>query len=224
MAISTSGIKLFCTKMVSPLMLINMAKARNMKLVLCLFEQLSGLKINFHKSELFYFGRVKEEQENYRQLFGCEIGSLLFSYLGIPIHHRKLTNKEWKCIEDRFEKNLSCWKGKLISYEGRLILVNSVLTSMPMFMLSFFEIPVGYAKDWNFIDHGSFGKVMRIKQNTGWLSGKYCVGQKTKGVWRLKIWRWRIRAYLANGYIGYPLRRRGCGYSYCLTNICTTKL
>ena len=41
----------------------DLAKARNMKLVLCLFEQLSGLKINFNKSELFCFGRAKEEQE-----------------------------------------------------------------------------------------------------------------------------------------------------------------
>ena len=39
----------------------DLAKARNMKLVLCLFEQLSGLKINFHKSELFCFGRANEE-------------------------------------------------------------------------------------------------------------------------------------------------------------------
>ena len=71
-----------------------------MKLVLCLFEQLSGLKINFNKSELFCFGRAKEEQDDYRNLFGCEMGSLPFSYLGIPIHHRRLTNKEWKCILD----------------------------------------------------------------------------------------------------------------------------
>ena len=42
----------------------DLAKARNMKLVLCLFEQLSGLKINFHKSELFCFGRAIEEQDN----------------------------------------------------------------------------------------------------------------------------------------------------------------
>ena len=90
----------------------DLAKARNMKLVLCLFEQLTGLKINFHKSELFCFGRAKDEQESYRQLFGCELGNLPFSYLGIPIHHRRLTNREWKCIEDRFEKKLSCWKGK----------------------------------------------------------------------------------------------------------------
>jgi hypothetical protein len=31
-----------------------------MKLVLCIFEQLSGLKINFHKSEIYCFGKAKE--------------------------------------------------------------------------------------------------------------------------------------------------------------------
>ena len=31
------------------------AQAVNMKLILCLFEQLSDLKINFHKSEIFLF-------------------------------------------------------------------------------------------------------------------------------------------------------------------------
>ena len=128
----------------------DIAKARNMKLVLCLFEQLSRLKINFNKSELFCFGRAKEGQDDYRQLFGCEMGSLPFSYLGIPIHHRRLTNKEWKTIEDKFEKKLSCWKGKLMSYGGRLVLINSVLTSLSMFLLSFFEVPVGVRKRLNF--------------------------------------------------------------------------
>lgn len=71
-----------------------------MKLVFCLFEQLSGLKINSSKSELFCFERAKEEQENYRQLFGCGLGSLPFKYQGIPIHLRKLNNKECNCIED----------------------------------------------------------------------------------------------------------------------------
>lgn len=56
----------------------DMDKAINMKLILCLFEQLSGLKINFHKSELFWFGNAKMEQHQYKQLFGCEVGSLPF--------------------------------------------------------------------------------------------------------------------------------------------------
>jgi hypothetical protein len=53
-------------------------KALNMKLILCIFEQLSGLKINFHKSEFFCFDRAKEIQDEYKVLFGCEIGSLPF--------------------------------------------------------------------------------------------------------------------------------------------------
>jgi hypothetical protein len=95
-------------------------KVLNMKLILCIFEQFSGLKINFHKSELFCFGRAKEIQDEYKVLFGCEIGSLPFRYLGIPIHFRRLKNGEWKLIEDRFEKRLCSWIGKLLSYGDRL--------------------------------------------------------------------------------------------------------
>ena len=35
-------------------------KARNLKLILCAFENISGLKINFHKSEIFCYGKAKE--------------------------------------------------------------------------------------------------------------------------------------------------------------------
>ena len=142
----------------------DLAKARNMKLVLCLFGHLSGLKINFHKSELFYFGRTKDEQEAYKQLFGCELGSLPFTSLGIPIHHRKLSNKEWKCIENRFGKKLNYWKGKLMSYGGRLILINSALTSMPMILLSFFEVPIGVWKRLDFYRSRFFWQSDELKR------------------------------------------------------------
>jgi hypothetical protein len=34
--------------------------AKNLKLLLCAFEQLSNPKINFHKSEIFCFGKPKK--------------------------------------------------------------------------------------------------------------------------------------------------------------------
>jgi hypothetical protein len=37
----------------------DLEQAANMKLLLCTFEKLSGLKINFHISELFCFGEAK---------------------------------------------------------------------------------------------------------------------------------------------------------------------
>jgi hypothetical protein len=59
------------------------------------------------------------------------------------MHHRQLLNAEWSKVEERVQKKLSCWKAKHLSYGGRLILLNSVLSSLPMFMMSFFEIPKG---------------------------------------------------------------------------------
>jgi hypothetical protein len=112
-------------------------KAVNMKLLLSTFEQLSNLKINFHKSEVYCFGKAKDHKEFYSQLFGCSIGEFPFHYLGLPMHFRKLYKKDWKNIEERIEKRLSGWKGKMLIAGGRLVLINSVLSSLPMFMMSF---------------------------------------------------------------------------------------
>jgi hypothetical protein len=175
----------------------NIEQAINLKLVLCVFEQLSGLKINFHKSELFCYGEAKEYQDQYAELFGCGMGKYPFKYLGILMHHKKLLNVDWKSVEKKFEKRLSCWKGKMLSYGGRLILVNSVLSSLTLFMLSFYEIPKGILHKldfyrsrlfwqgdnhkkkyrltkWNIIcrpkDQGGLGILDLGKQNTSLLS------------------------------------------------------
>jgi hypothetical protein len=41
-------------------------------------------------------------------------------------------------IEERVERKLSSLKWKYLSVGGRLVLTNSVLSSLPMFMASFF--------------------------------------------------------------------------------------
>ena len=55
-------------------------KAKNLQLILSTFEQLSGLKINFHKSELFCFGEAKDEANLYADLFAADLVSF---HLGI---------------------------------------------------------------------------------------------------------------------------------------------
>ena len=121
-------------------------KAINMKFLLCVFEQLSGLKINYHKSEIYCFGKAKDAEMEYSHLFRCRMGEFPFRYLGIPMHFQKLSNRDWKIIEERFEKKLAGWKGKLLSVGGRLVLINLVLSSLPMFMMSFFQVPKGVLK------------------------------------------------------------------------------
>nr|CAE01890.2 OSJNBa0035O13.13 [Oryza sativa Japonica Group] len=53
-------------------------EVKNLKLNLSVFEKLSGLKINFHRSELFCFGQAKEYYDQYSNIFGYQLGSRLF--------------------------------------------------------------------------------------------------------------------------------------------------
>jgi hypothetical protein len=83
---------------------------RNLRLILSAFEQLSGLKINFYKSELFCFGEARDEATLYAELFGCGGGKFHISYSGIPNYYQSLSNAKWNHLEERLQKILSSWK------------------------------------------------------------------------------------------------------------------
>jgi hypothetical protein len=83
---------------------------------------------------------------SYGEIFGCKEGTLPFRYLGIPMNTHRIRNQDWQLVETRFQKKLASWKSKLLSAGGRLVLINAVLSSLPMFMMSFFRIPKGVLK------------------------------------------------------------------------------
>jgi hypothetical protein len=70
----------------------NLDNGKNLMLLLFAFEQLSGLKFNFRKCESFCFGDARNYENIYSQLFGCQVGTYPFKYLGIPMHYKKLNN------------------------------------------------------------------------------------------------------------------------------------
>ncbi|WVZ63267.1 hypothetical protein U9M48_012909 [Paspalum notatum var. saurae] len=110
----------------------DLEQARNMKLLLCAFEQVLGLKINFHKSEIVCFGAVPQNLTKYMQLFGCNSGDLPMRYLGVPIHYRRLSNTDWRKVEECFEKRPVA--GKASNFQ----LVGGVLKKLDYFQSRFF--------------------------------------------------------------------------------------
>ena len=56
---------------------------RNMKFILYCFEWMSGLKINYHKSEVVVFG-VEERQQEIANMLNCKLGEFPLNYLGFP--------------------------------------------------------------------------------------------------------------------------------------------
>jgi hypothetical protein len=115
--------------------------ARNLKFILCLFEHMSGLKINFHKSEFFCLGEAKDIKDLYADIFTCPIGNLPMKYLGVPIDNKKINKSLWCPMMEKIEKRLAGWQGRFLSLGGRLTLLNSCLSNVPLYMLSIYPAP-----------------------------------------------------------------------------------
>ncbi|RVW30599.1 LINE-1 reverse transcriptase-like [Vitis vinifera] len=69
------------------------------------FEAASGMRINLEKSELIPVGRV-ENMDDLAWEFGCKVGSLPSTYLGMPLGASFKSTSVWDGVEDRFRKRL----------------------------------------------------------------------------------------------------------------------
>ncbi|XP_071729280.1 uncharacterized mitochondrial protein AtMg01250-like [Rutidosis leptorrhynchoides] len=58
---------------------------RSLLTLLKCFELTSGLKVNYNKSNLFGIGVDVHEIEDMARMFGCKVGTLPFTYLGLSI-------------------------------------------------------------------------------------------------------------------------------------------
>ena len=103
------------------------------------FEAMSGLKVNLDKSEIIVVGRVENVEEVALE-FGCKV-SKLPSYLGLPLGARFKEVATWDGVEERLRKRLSLWKRQYIYKGGRMTLIWSTLSSMPIYCMSLFQMP-----------------------------------------------------------------------------------
>ncbi|RVW49119.1 putative ribonuclease H protein [Vitis vinifera] len=104
------------------------------------FEAMSGLKVNLDKSEIIAVGRVENVEEVALE-FGCKVSRLPSTYLGLPLGARFKEVATWDGVEERLRKRLSIWKRQYISKGGRMTLIRSTLSSMPIYCMSLFQMP-----------------------------------------------------------------------------------
>jgi hypothetical protein len=104
---------------------------------------MSGLKINYHKSEVIVTGQSVEIQHRVDDMLNCKLGAFPFVYLGLPISERKLTLDQWLFLVRRLGLKVETWLGRFLSSGGRLILSNSCLASLPMFLMGLFLLQDG---------------------------------------------------------------------------------
>ncbi|XP_039140432.1 uncharacterized protein LOC120277641 [Dioscorea cayenensis subsp. rotundata] len=114
---------------------------RIIKLILYVFERLSGLAVNSKKTCLYISQKNLEPQAFLANTLHCWVGVLPLTYLGIPISGGRPRKQDWDILINKVRSRLEIWKSKFLSLGGRLTLLNSVLTVIPTYWMSLFKLP-----------------------------------------------------------------------------------
>ena len=114
-------------------------QVRNVKATILCFKAVSGLKVNFFKSELIRIRAEKSVLLKYADILGCKVGDLPAQYLGLPLSLGRVNKTMWKPVVERVERKLSTWKANYLSIAGRVTLIKSVFSNLPVYYFSPFK-------------------------------------------------------------------------------------
>uniref|UniRef100_A0A8I6X1C4 Reverse transcriptase domain-containing protein n=1 Tax=Hordeum vulgare subsp. vulgare TaxID=112509 RepID=A0A8I6X1C4_HORVV len=102
-----------------------------MKGILGIFEAASGLQVNYGKSSATILHGDEDSAALLEEL-GCQAANLPITYLGIPLSTRRPTVAQMHPLVDSVAGRLPTWKAWLMNKAGRLALVKSVLSAIPI--------------------------------------------------------------------------------------------
>ena len=105
-----------------------------MKDILNTYAASTGLQINYHKSSMIPMNTSDSLAHSLALILQCSIGQLPFTYLGLPMGTTKPTVQDLMPLVCRIERNMS-GNYMMMACNGRVTLINSLLTSIAMFTM-----------------------------------------------------------------------------------------
>ena len=81
-----------------------------LRVILILFEGISGLHINWRKSFLYPIDKV-HNMEALNLILGGQVGALPTTYIGMLLGAKSMTKEIWSSVIEKCEKKLTEWKG-----------------------------------------------------------------------------------------------------------------
>lgn len=105
------------------------------------FGSATGLKLNLEKCTV---ARIRCSELDMNSILGCFGGkrvSFPMTYLGLPLTLVRLKLAHVQGIIDKSGRRLAGWQGKLLNPAGRRELTHSVLSALPVYLLSSVKVP-----------------------------------------------------------------------------------
>ncbi|XP_026410463.1 uncharacterized protein LOC113305660 [Papaver somniferum] len=110
------------------------------------YQACSGQVINKVKSKLCVDGTTQHRRKMISELVNMELSKFPDKYLGVYLAPGKITSPMVWTIVELIQKKLAAWKGRLLSFQDRLILIKSVLCSIPIYNISVYKWPLSVIK------------------------------------------------------------------------------
>jgi hypothetical protein len=140
------------------------------RLILKLFREASGLITNLKKTE-FYPIRCQDLDMESLLGDGQQISEFPYSYLGLPLHYKKLPRSTIQPMVQKIVNRLPGWKRNLLAYPGRQLLVKMVISAMPTHFLTVHKMAAWAIKE---VDHFRRSFLWR-GQDTDKVRGGHCL-------------------------------------------------
>ncbi|XP_074305388.1 uncharacterized protein LOC141640516 [Silene latifolia] len=95
------------------------------------------------KSNAYFNGVGNRLKDEITSVSGFKEGTLPFKYLGVPITAGRLKKRDCTVLIDKIVDRIRSLGAKKLSYAGRLVLVNSVLSTLYNYWAAMFILPKG---------------------------------------------------------------------------------
>ncbi|KAG7543566.1 Endonuclease/exonuclease/phosphatase [Arabidopsis thaliana x Arabidopsis arenosa] len=111
------------------------------------YEQASGQLINKHKSSIFFSKRTPPElKTKVKQWLLIEKEGGVGKYLGLPELFGRKKKDLFTSIVDKIRQRALTWSNRFLSGAGKMVLLKSVLSTLPNYAMSCFQLPKSLCK------------------------------------------------------------------------------
>nr|GEV14032.1 RNA-directed DNA polymerase, eukaryota [Tanacetum cinerariifolium] len=113
-------------------------------------------------------------------LIGCSILTAPFNYLGVKVGGNMSRITSWDDVISKVSSRLSKWKLKLLSICGHLSPLKSILTSIMLYHMSIFKVPIGVLNHLESIRRNFFYGVDGSDMKLAWIGWNMVLTSKKK--------------------------------------------
>ena len=112
------------------------------------FAAATGLRVNYAKSCILPINVSDDKMRQLAATFECSIGTLPFTYLGLPLGTARPTVRDLAPVSDQIERRLNAC-ARFLPHGGRLMLVNSVMSALATYLMCSLKLNKTFLKSVN---------------------------------------------------------------------------